>query len=85
MFVWNVIIKYNIFNSNIYKFNKTGFFMGMLNHAKVVITSNCKNKFRTKQFGNYKWVSIIQTICMDGYALFLYVIMKRKCYFLSWY
>ena len=59
MFVWNVIIKYNIFNSNIYNFNKTGFFMGMLNHAKIVIISNHKNKLCTKQFDNYEWVSII--------------------------
>ena len=52
MLVWNVIIKYNIFNLNIYNFNKIGFFMGMLNYAKVVITSNCKNKFCMKQFNN---------------------------------
>ena len=54
MFVQNVIIKYNIFNSNIYNFDEISFFMGMLNHAKVVITSNHKNKLHTKQSGNYK-------------------------------
>ena len=59
MLIWNVIIKYNIFNSNIYNFNETGFFMGMLNHAKVVIILNHKNKPHTKQFGNCEWVSII--------------------------
>ena len=59
MFVRNIIIKYNIFNLNIYNFNETGFFMGMLNHAKIVITLNHKNKLYTKQFGNHKWVSII--------------------------
>ena len=52
MFVWNVIIKYNIFNSNIYNFDETGFFIGMLNYAKVVITSNYKNKPCMKQFNN---------------------------------
>ena len=59
MLVQNVIIKYNIFNSNIYNFDEIGFFIGMLNHAKVVIISNYKNKFRTKQFGNCEWVSVI--------------------------
>ena len=54
MFVRNVIIKYNILNSDIYNFNKTDFFMGILNHAKVVITLNHKNKFHTKQFNNYE-------------------------------
>ena len=59
--------------------------MGMLNHAKVITTSNHKNKPCTKQFGNYKWISVIQIICIDGYALLPYVIMKKKCYFLFWY
>ena len=54
MFVWNVIIKYDIFNSNIYNFNETNFLMGMLNHAKVIIISNYKNKLHTKQFNNYE-------------------------------
>ena len=48
MFVWNVIIKYNIFDSYIYNFNKIGFFIGMLYYAKVVIISNHKNKFYMK-------------------------------------
>ena len=54
MFVQNIIIKYNIFNSNIYNFDEIGFFMGMLNYAKIVITSNYKNKLHMKQFNNYK-------------------------------
>ena len=48
MLVQNVIIKYGIFDSNIYNFDEISFFMGMLSHAKVVITSNHKNKFCTK-------------------------------------
>ena len=55
--------------------------MGMLSHAKVIIILNHKNKPRTKQFGNCEWVSIIQTICVNNYVLFPYVIMKKKCYF----
>ena len=48
MFIQNVIIKYNIFDLNIYNFNKIGFLMGILNHIKVIITSNHKNKLCTK-------------------------------------
>ena len=48
MLVQNIIIKYGIFNSNIYNFNKINFFMGMLSHAKVIIILNHKNKFYTK-------------------------------------
>ena len=85
MLVRNVIIKYNIFDSNIYNFNKIGFFMGMLNHAKIIIILNCKNKLRTKQSNNCEWVSIIQIICVNNYVLFSYVIIKKKCHFFFWY
>ena len=59
MLVQNIIIKYNIFNSNIYNFNELSFLMGMLNHAKIIITLNHKNKLHTKQFNNCEWVSVI--------------------------
>ena len=54
MLIQNVIIKYNIFNSNIYNFNETGFFMEILNYTKVIITSNYKNELYTKQFNNHE-------------------------------
>ena len=85
MFVRNVIIKYDIFNSNIYNFDEIGFFMRMLNYAKVIIISNHKNKFHMKQFDNCEWISVIQTIYINGYMLFLYVIMKKKYHFFFWY
>ena len=81
MLIQNIIIKYNILNSDIYNFNETGFLIKILNYAKVVTTLNYKNKFHTKQLNNYEWVSIIQTIYVDGYALFLYVIIKKNVIF----
>ena len=85
MLIQNVIIKYDIFNSDIYNFEKIGFFIEMLNHAKVVITLNHKNKLRTKQFNNCEWVSIIQIVYANNYVLLPYMIMKRKCHFFFWY
>ena len=55
--------------------------MGMLNYAKVIITLNCNNKPHTKQFNNCEWVSIIQTIYVNVYALFPYVIIKKMSFF----
>ena len=52
MLLQNVIIKYNIFNLNIYNFDKISFFIRMLNHAKIIIILNCKNKLHMKQFSN---------------------------------
>ena len=54
MLIQNVIIKYNIFNSNIYNFDEIGFFIKMLNYVKIIITLNHKNKSHIKQFGNYE-------------------------------
>ena len=59
MFVQNVINKYGIFDSNIYNFDETGFFIEILLHAEIIIISNYKNKFYTKQSSNYKWILII--------------------------
>ena len=52
MLIQNVIIKYNIFNSNIYNLNKINFFIEMLNYAKIIITSDHKNKLCMKQSDN---------------------------------
>jgi hypothetical protein len=64
--VRNTIAKYGIVDSDIYNFDETGFLMGMLSHAKVVTTSDRRNRPRTKQPGNREWVSVIQGICADG-------------------
>ena len=81
MLIQNVIIKYNIFNSNIYNFDEIGFLIKILNYTKIIIILNHKNKFHTKQFDNHEWISIIQIICVDGYVLLPYIIMKKKCHF----
>ena len=83
--VRNVIAKYGILGSDIYNFDETGFLMGILSHAKVLTTSDRKDRPRTKQPGNREWVSVIQAICADGYTLPPYVIVKGKCHLLSWY
>ena len=54
MLVRNVIIKYNIFNSNIYNFDKINFLMKMLSYTKVITTSDHKNKLCMKQSNNHE-------------------------------
>ena len=48
MLVRNIIAKYGIINLDIYNFDETRFLMGMLSHAKVVTTSDQRNRPRTK-------------------------------------
>lgn len=83
--VRNVIAKYGILDMDIYNFDETGFLMGMLSHAKVVTTSDRRGRPRTKQPGNREWVSVIQGVCADGWAIPPYIIVKGKYHLLSWY
>ncbi|OHW89500.1 putative transposase, partial [Colletotrichum incanum] len=83
--VRNTIAKYGILDDDIYNFDETGFLIGMLSHAKVVTTSDRKGRPRTKQPGNREWVSVIQGVCADGWAMPPYVIVKGKYHLLSWY
>ncbi|KZL65827.1 fot5 transposase [Colletotrichum tofieldiae] len=57
--IQNTIAKYGILDCNIYNFDETRFLIGMLSHAKVVTTSNCRKRPRMKQPGNCEWVSVI--------------------------
>lgn len=83
--VRNTIAKYGIHDDDVYNFDETGFLMGMLSHAKVITTSDRRGRPRTKQPGNREWVSVIQGVCADGWALPPYVIVKGKYHLLSWY
>ena len=83
--VQNTIAKYGIVDSDIYNFDKTGFLIGMLSYAKVVTTSDRQSRPRIKQSGNREWVSVIQGIYTDGWAMPLYIIVKGKYHLLSWY
>jgi hypothetical protein len=61
--VQNVIAKYGIQEADIYNFDETGFLMGMLSSAKAVTSSERRGKPRTKQPGNWEWVTVIQGVC----------------------
>ncbi|KFZ24719.1 hypothetical protein V502_00815 [Pseudogymnoascus sp. VKM F-4520 (FW-2644)] len=83
--VRNIITKYGIHETDIYNFDETGFLMGMLSSAKVVTSSERRGKPRTKQPGNWEWVTVIQGVCATGWAVPSYVVVKGKYHLLPWY
>jgi hypothetical protein len=83
--VRNTIAKYGIQEADIYNFDETGFLMGMLSSAKVVGSSEHRGRPRTMQPGNREWVTVIQGICADGWALPPYFVVKGKHHLLPWY
>jgi len=60
--VRNVVAKYGIVEEDIYNFDEAGFLIGMIATAKVVTSSESRNRPKTTQLGNREWVSIIQGI-----------------------
>jgi len=57
--MYNVKVKYGILNDDLYNFNETGFIMGIIIAAMVVITSDGRNRAKQAQPGNQKWVIVI--------------------------
>jgi hypothetical protein len=83
--VQNTIAKYGIQELDIYNFDETGFIMGMLSSAKVVTSSKRRGRPRTKQPGNREWVTVIQSVCADGWVVPSYIVVKGKYHLLPWY
>jgi len=52
--MYNVKVKYSILDDDLYNFNKTGFIMGIIIAAIVVITSNGRSRAKQAQPGNRK-------------------------------
>jgi hypothetical protein len=83
--VRNIITKYEICDEDIYNFDETGFLMGMFSSVKVVTSSERCGRPRIKQPGNREWVTIIQSVYADGWALPSYFVVKSKHHLLPWY
>ena len=70
-----MVVKYNIIESDIWNFDKTGFFIGQIISIFVITSYNRCRKAKTIQFGNWKWVIIVQSINFSGWAMPPFIIM----------
>lgn len=83
--VRNTIAKYGIVEEDIYNFDEAGFLMGVIATAKVVTSSESRNRPKTAQPGNREWVSIIQGISSYGWAIPPFIIFKGANHLSAWY
>jgi hypothetical protein len=83
--VRNVIAKYGILDSDIHNFDEAGFQMGVIGTARVVTSSEARSRPKSTQPGNREWVSIIQGINSNGWAIPPYVIFKGEKHLSAWY
>ena len=83
--VRNFTAKYGIAAEDIYNFDGTGFLMGQISTTTVVTGSDKAGNPKLAQPGNREWVSVIQGINSQGWAIPPFIIVKGRCHLSSWY
>ncbi|KAK5787481.1 hypothetical protein VI817_009978 [Penicillium citrinum] len=83
--VQRVIVQYGIADEDIFNFDETGFAMGLTATAKIITRAEYCGKRSMLQPGNREWVTVIESICAQGWALPLYIIFKGKVFIESWF
>ena len=76
--VQNTRAKYDILEEDIYNFDEAGFMMGVIATAKVVTSSEARNRPKRAQLGNREWVLIIQGINSAGWPIPPFIIFKAQ-------
>ena len=76
--VRNTIAKYGIYDADIYNFDETGFIMGVILTATVVTSSDGRTKAKRVQPSNREWVTVIQGVNSQGWAVPPFVIVAGK-------
>ena len=73
--VENTIAKYGITLADIYNFDETGFMMGVIASGMVVTGAERCGKAKSVQPGNREWVTIIQAINAEGWAIAPFIVV----------
>jgi hypothetical protein len=79
------IAKYGIRDENIYNFDETGFIMGKITASMVVTSAERRERAKKLQQGNREWVSVIQAICANGWAIPPVMVFAGKYHLSNWY
>ena len=78
--------QYEVKDCNIYNMDEKGFQAGVCAKVKVYVSKyETKKKAYMTQPGDREWVSLIETISIDGRVLPPWIIFKGKLYQKSWF
>ncbi len=83
--VQNTVAKYGIQDEDFYNFDETGFMMGMISTTTVVTSSENRGRPTLAQPGNREWVSVIQGINSQGWAIPPFIIVAGLNHLTNWY
>ena len=76
--IHNTIEKHGITDDDIYNFDETGLQMGVISTAVIVTGSERHNRPKAVQPGNREWVTVIQRINSQGWAIPPFMIFAGK-------
>ena len=83
--VRDTVAKYGILDEDMYNFDETGFMMGMISTTMVVTSSDRRARPKLAQPGNREWVTEIQGINSQGWAIPPFIIVAGKHHLTNWY
>ena len=83
--VRNTIAKYGIEESDMYNFDETGFMMGIISTGTVVTSAERRGRPKLAQPGNREWVTVIQGVNSQGWAIPPYIVVAGQYHLSSWY
>ena len=81
----DTVAKYGIQDEDMYNFDETGFMMGMISTTMVVTSSERRGRPKLAQPGNREWVTVIQGINSQGWAIPPFIIVAGQNHLTNWY
>jgi len=78
------VIKDNdVLIGNVYNMNESGFSLGTINAAKVIINTQIGQQYQANP-GRQEWLSVIECICIDGTSMSSMIIFKGETLLSNW-
>ena len=68
---------------NVYNIDETGFSIGTVENARVIVDSNVRTKYQA-QPGRQEWVTAVECVCADGSSIAPLIIFKGEKVLSSW-
>jgi hypothetical protein len=83
--VENTIAKYGIDLADIYNFDEVGFMMGVIANGMVVTGTERRARPKLVQPGSREWITVIQAINAEGWAIPPFIIGAGQYHLANWY
>ncbi|OBS16539.1 hypothetical protein FPOA_12858 [Fusarium poae] len=83
--VQNIIAKYGIDLTDIWNFDETGFMMGIIASGMVVTGSERLGRPKSVQPGSREWITVIQAINAEGWAIEPFIIGAGQYHLANWH